>query len=296
GGAVHSRLSLPEHRPRQGRRRGRRAHAGGGQHRVRPLFQRNLGHGRLRRCRRRGRVVRRDAHARGLRPRRAGAHAGRPLVPGPGIRAARARPAPALFAGDRVLNRLRAILRHLLVWWLPLPIALVVLLCAFALWLAGTQPGTRMLLGAVAQQFDGRAEHVRGSILGGLQVGRLQLALPGAEVDIADLRLDVHWRALGRRQLHVRELSAGAARVALTPTDEAPPPDEPLVMPALPVEVVVDRLALGSLDLAVDGAPLPVTVSGLAASLAAGARNARLQLASLHLGHAQAEADLRGQV
>lgn len=194
------------------------------------------------------------------------------------------------------MNRLRAILRHLLVWWLPLPIALVVLLCAFALWLTGTQPGTRMLLGAVAQQFDGRAEHVRGSILGGLQVGRLQLALPGAEVDIADLRLDVHWRALGRRQLHVRELSAGAARVALTPTDEAPPPDEPLVMPALPVEVVVDRLALGSLDLAVDGAPLPVTVSGLAASLAAGARNARLQLASLHLGHAQAEADLRGQV
>ena len=81
------------------------------------------------------------------------------------------------------MNRLRAILRHLLVWWLPLPIALVVLLCAFALWLTGTQPGTRMLLGAVAQQFDGRAEHVRGSILGGLQVGRLQLALPGAEVE-----------------------------------------------------------------------------------------------------------------
>src|SRR5690606_7594376 len=92
---------------------------------------------------------------------------------------------------------------------------LVVLLCAFALWLAGTEPGTRMLLGVVAQQFDGRAEQVRGSVLDGLRVGRLQLALPGANVDIAGLRLDVQWRDLGHRLLHVREVSADSVQVAV---------------------------------------------------------------------------------
>ena len=193
------------------------------------------------------------------------------------------------------MNRLRAILRHLLVWWLPLPIGLVVLLCAFALWLAGTQPGTRMLLGVVAQQFDGAAEQVRGTILGGLRVGRLHLVLPGTEVDIADLHLDVQWRALGRRLLHVRELSAGSVQVGLTPTPEAPPADEPLSVPALPVDVTVDRLALGALDIKNDGVVLPLAITDLAASLRADARGAGLRLDSLRLDHAQAMAELQGQ-
>jgi len=193
------------------------------------------------------------------------------------------------------LNRLRALLRHLLVWWLPLPIMLVVLLCAFALWLTGTQPGTRMLLDVVAQQFDGRAEQVRGSVLGGLRVGRLQLALPGADVDIAGLRLDVQWRQLGQRLLHVRELSADRVRLALVSSPDAAPSDEPLAIPALPVEVALDRLALGALDLTIDGAALPVALGNLALSGQADARGARLRLARLRLEHAQAVAALRGQ-
>jgi len=193
------------------------------------------------------------------------------------------------------LNRLRAVLRHLLVWWLPLPVTLVVLACAFALWLAGTQPGTRMLLGVVAQQFDGRAEQVRGTILGGLRVGRLQLALPGTAIDIAGLHLDVQWRALGRRLLHVRELSAASVQVALTPTPDAPASDEPLAVPALPLDVAVDRVALGALDIQNDGVMLPLAISDLAAALHADARGARLRLDSLRLDHAQAVAELQGR-
>src|SRR5690606_5894201 len=135
-----------------------------------------MGDGRICRCRRCGRIVRRNGNACGLRGRAACAQAGRTHFSGSGVRSTRTWPAAALFVGDRVLKALRALLRHLLVWWLPLPIALVVLLCGFALWLTGTQAGTRMLLGVVAQQFDGRAENVKGTILAGVQVGRLQLA------------------------------------------------------------------------------------------------------------------------
>ncbi|MCD0505603.1 hypothetical protein LPZ50_21610, partial [Bordetella petrii] len=193
------------------------------------------------------------------------------------------------------MNRLRAVLRHLLVWWLPLPIMLVVLLCGFALWLTGTQQGTRMLLGAVAEQFDGSAENVRGTLLGSLQVGRLHLILPGTEVDIADLRLDVHWRALGQRQLHVRELSAGDVQVALTSAPESESTGEPLVLPELPVSLALDRLALGALHLSIDGTPLPLGIGELAGALSADAHGARLRLASLRLDHAQAIARLQGQ-
>ena len=198
------------------------------------------------------------------------------------------------------MKGLRAFIRHLLVWWLPLPILLVVLLVGFALWLTGTQPGTRMLLGVVAQQFDGQVEDINGSILDGLRVGRLQLALPGTEVELTDLHLDVRWRALGHRQLHVRELSAGQVRVALTTTADAPeePPedDAPFTMPDLPITAAVDRFALGALDVTMDGEPLPVAVSDLAVSLGVNGKDANLNIASLHVAHAQAIADLKGNV
>ena len=72
------------------------------------------------------------------------------------------------------LRTLRAILRHLLVWWLPGLAMLAVLACGFLFWLAGTQSGTR-LLPTAAQQLDGQALDVRGSVLRGLNVGRLEL-------------------------------------------------------------------------------------------------------------------------
>lgn len=187
--------------------------------------------------------------------------------------------------------------RHLLVWWLPVPITLVVLLCAFGAWLTGTQAGTRMLLTTVAQQFDGRAERITGSVLGGLNVGRLQLALPGVAIDIADLRLDVRWRALGERLLHVRELSAAHAYIALQPGVEPDPEPaaDPFALPALPVDIRLDRLALGSLDLRTNGEPVPVAIADLAAALQVDAQGAQLRLHSLHVAHGSEQADLSGQ-
>ena len=193
---------------------------------------------------------------------------------------------------------LRKFLRQVLVWWLPGLAMLAALAAGFIFWLVASQNGTRLLLTTAAQQLDGQALDVNGSILRGVTVGRLELVAGGAHVDIADLNLVVRWRALGDRLLHVRNLSAGSVRVAMTSPPQAPPAedgDEPFTMPELPVTIAVDRLALGDFQFIQDGQPLPVTLNDLSATLAAGRQGAQLRIASLRVGHEVGEADVTGQ-
>lgn len=193
---------------------------------------------------------------------------------------------------------LRKFLRHVLVWWLPGLAMLTVLAGGFLFWLVGSQNGTRLLLTTAAQQLNGQALDVNGSLLRGVSVGKLDLDVSGTRVDITDLRLDVHWRALGDRLLHVREVSAGSVHIALvTSPDTAPADDdgEPFSLPSLPVDIAVDRVALGDFQLDQDGQPLPVTLGNLDATFAAGKQGAQLRIASLHVGHEVGQADISGQ-
>ena len=175
---------------------------------------------------------------------------------------------------------------------------LTVLAGGFLFWLAGSQSGTRLLLTTAAQQLNGQALDVNGSLLRGVSVGKLDLDAGGTRIDITDLRLNVHWRALGDRLLHVREVSAGSVRVALAPSSDTPPAEddgEPFSLPALPVDIAVDRLALGDFQLEQDGQPLPVTLGRLEATFAAGKQGAQLRIASLRVGHEVGQADITGQ-
>ncbi|MGE8657771.1 MAG: translocation/assembly module TamB domain-containing protein [Achromobacter sp.] len=175
---------------------------------------------------------------------------------------------------------------------------LAVLACSFVFWLLASQTGTRLLLTTAAQQLDGQALAVRGSVLRGLQVGRLDLDIGGTRIGISDLHLKVHWRALGDRLLHVRELSAGSVEVVLAPGAQTPAdsqPEAPFTLPELPVDIAVDRLALGRFHLLQDGQPLPVTLGDLSATFAAGKRGAQLRIASLHVGHAVGQAQVSGE-
>lgn len=150
------------------------------------------------------------------------------------------------------MRALRKFLRQVLVWWLPGLAMLAVLACSFVFWLLASQTGSRLLLTTAAQQMGGQALDVRGAILRGLDVGRLDLTVGGTRIDITDLRLNVRWRALGDRLLHVRELSAGSVNIALTSSTEAPAadePSEPFTLPSLPVDIAVDRLALGDFQI-----------------------------------------------
>lgn len=193
---------------------------------------------------------------------------------------------------------LRKILRQILVWWLPGLAMLALLASGFLFWLVGSQNGTRLLLTTAAQQLDGQALDVSGSLLRGVSVGKLDLDVGGTRIDITDLHLDVHWRALGDRLLHVRDVSAGSVRVALTSSPDAVPEEDdgaPFTLPSLPVDIAVDRVALGDFQLDQDGQPLPVTLGDLNATFAAGKQSAQLRIASLRVGHEVGHADVSGQ-
>jgi translocation and assembly module TamB len=196
------------------------------------------------------------------------------------------------------LKALRKFLRHVLVWWLPGLAMLAVLAGGFLFWLVGSQNGTRLLLTTAAQQLNGQALDVSGSLLRGVSVGKLDLDVSGTRVDITDLHLDVNWRALGDRLLHVRDVSAGSVYIGLTATPETAPAEddgEPFSLPELPVDIAIDRVALGDFQLDQDGEPLPVTLGNLDATFAAGKQGAQLRIASLRVGHEAAQADISGQ-
>ncbi|RPJ93833.1 translocation/assembly module TamB domain-containing protein [Achromobacter xylosoxidans] len=196
------------------------------------------------------------------------------------------------------MKGLRKFLRHVLVWWLPGLAMLAVLAGGFLFWLVGSQNGTRLLLTTAAQQLNGQALDVSGSLLRGVSVGKLDLDAGGTRVDITDLHLDVNWRALGDRLLHVRDVSAGSVYIGLAASSETTPAEdngEPFSLPELPVDIAVDRLALGDFQLEQDGAPLPVTLGNLDATFAAGKQGAQLRIASLRVGHEAAQADISGQ-
>lgn len=160
-------------------------------------------------------------------------------------------------------------------------------------WLLGTENGTQMLLTQSVRQFGGTVTDVRGSVLQGLSVGRLTISLPEVALDIVELRLDVQWRDIIRRRVHLRELSAQSLHVALNATTASSAASASL--PVLPLQWVVDKLALGQFTLTQQGEVLPLQVRGLEASLRATAAGGTLLLSRLHLQHALAQGDFQGQ-
>ena len=198
------------------------------------------------------------------------------------------------------MSRARKLLRLLLVWWLPGLAMLAAGCAAFLAWLGGSQAGTALLLRTVAEQMNGRAEAVQGSLWQGVRVGGLSLVVPGtATIEARDLALQVDWRALSDRLLRVRELSAASLSVELsdlgTPPEDTADAQADAGPPGLPVRVAVDRLALGRLDVARGGQPLPVVVEGLDSTLAAG-EGVQWRIRAIEIGHALARARLQGEL
>ena len=176
------------------------------------------------------------------------------------------------------------VLRLFGLWVLPFIVTALMLLLGFAYWCAASQLGTRWLLRTAAAQMDGVAQGVHGTLRDGLYVEGLSLAVPGADVRIVGLHLKVLWSELLERRVHVDDLSAVRIDVALrsAPEDDAPA-GEPFRMPVLPVDVQVDRLALGGLGLTIDGEAPPVELLSVSTALMLDRR-----AASVRLDHLQA--------
>lgn len=194
------------------------------------------------------------------------------------------------------MRSLKYLLRLLVYWWLPALAMLLTIAVGFVVWALGSQPGTRFLLQTVSSQFGGEVREVRGSILGGLNIGHFSLNDPAFEVLLENARLDVNWLALGSKRLQIRELFAGRVLVALHSSKEDSAPEQgdeaPFAMPALPVSIALDKLAVGRFELLQDGQALPVGVSDVEAALFLGAAQAQLVLTQGRVTHEQAEVDL----
>lgn len=189
------------------------------------------------------------------------------------------------------------VLRRLLLWVMPPLVLLVMAVCGFIYWVAGTQPGTRWALITAAQQFDGQARGVSGTLWAGLRVGDFSMTVPGAAaLALTDFHLQVEWRELLDRRLHVNDLSAGSVDLNLLSDPDARPSAEPFTMPALPVRVAVDRFAVNELQISQDGTPLPLRVGPLSTALALDENGGQLLLRQLGVDHEMLRAELGGEV
>jgi translocation and assembly module TamB len=126
-------------------------------------------------------------------------------------------------------------------------------------------------------------------------VQSLSVKVPVVEIHLESLHLGVDWRELAHRRLHAQDISAGKLDINLLESNKVSS-EEPFSMPALPVRVQLDRVALGALNLSVGGEPILLNVQNLQASLKLSDENAALVFKSLELGRDAIQAKIEGEL
>lgn len=124
----------------------------------------------------------------------------------------------------------------------------VMIAAALGLVLLATPAGSAWLIGSVADLAGDRLTltGVRGTLLEGLAVDRLQLAAGRTTVVIEPAEISMNWPDLFRRRLRLTTARAETVRIDIAPR----PPDEPrsVVQPLLlPVVLATDSLEIGRL-------------------------------------------------
>jgi translocation and assembly module TamB len=173
---------------------------------------------------------------------------------------------------------------------------LVAVLCGFLYWSLTTEAGARWVLQTAAGPLQGQVQGIQGTIWKGLRVQRLELSLPDTAVALTDLHLQLKWDDLLQHKVHIQDLSAQQVDVDLSTPAQPAPASPPFKMPALPVSIVLDRFAVGQLNVRQDGKALPVSVRNLATSLSVSGQGAQLVLDSLEVANDSIGANLKGQV
>jgi len=184
-------------------------------------------------------------------------------------------------------------LRRVLVWTGPTLVLLLAVASGFLTWTLTTAQGSRWLLITAVRAVDGQVHEVQGSVLYGLRIGSLALSLPDVSVQARALQLDVNWWALWERRLHIQNLSAQSLALSIN-TAASPAPSN--MSTVLPIPVVLDRLALGRLEVRVNGAPLPLRVDALALAAHVTRERGQLAVQQLTLAHALGNAALQADV
>lgn len=184
-------------------------------------------------------------------------------------------------------------LRRFVIWAGPIAAMAVLVVGGFLYWVLATTQGGRWALVTATMQMGGTVSGVSGSVWQGLQVGHLSLPTQDFSIELTDLDLRVQWNRLLERQLHIENLSVSSLDISLTQADEVKPESEPFSMPVLPVQLRVDRLAVGGFSMSINEEPIPVDVGNLVTSLYLDAEQGQIRLNSLDLGHEQADVQLK---
>ncbi|MEO6984326.1 MAG: hypothetical protein ABI155_03175, partial [Paralcaligenes sp.] len=186
-------------------------------------------------------------------------------------------------------------LRRLFIGLGPAAVLLMAVACGFVYWCVATDAGTRWVVQTAVTQLDGQVEDVEGSIWGGVRIGHLNLALPEVAIKAEGLQLHVAWGEFLDRRLHIRLLVADQLELDVHQTP--PVPDAaPFKLPPLPVGVVLDRFALGTLKLQFDGQPAVMSVKDVVASLSMAGKGAQIAVHHVGIGYESMNLDLDGEL
>ena len=187
-------------------------------------------------------------------------------------------------------------IRRFFLWLGPTLVLLLIVACSFLAWSLGTESGTSWVLRTAVQQVQGEVSGIEGSIWRGVRVQRLAIKVPVVDVQLENLYLQVDWRDLTQRRLHAKDLSVDKLSIDIAQSADEAPSSEPFKVPALPIGLALDRIALGELDIRLNGEPILLNVRDLMASLAVTPQNAQLVFRSLQLGHDTLQADIEGEL
>ncbi|QEI08328.1 hypothetical protein FXN63_22680 [Pigmentiphaga aceris] len=165
-------------------------------------------------------------------------------------------------------------------------------------WLLASTNGARFALNTGLEQSGGTGvvDGVQGTLLDGLTIEHFQFANPTIDLSADKLRVTVNWTALRNRRVQVIELAAQRLSVnTISGPDDTPSSGFPASI-GLPIEVDLERMQLGTLDISQNGKPLPVSISELDASVVARLDGYRLTLNRIKVLGPDADATLRGTV
>jgi translocation and assembly module TamB len=173
-------------------------------------------------------------------------------------------------------------------------VLLLMVVLGFTGWVLRTNDGTRWALVTAVRLLDGQVSGIQGSLWKDVRIGQISVSFPGVSVQASGVHLNAQWRALLERRLHVRDLSVDHLAVQWdTPPEE--PDAQPFSMPALPVSIQADHIALNQLYLTQDGVQLPVTFHDFSSAVYVGQSGAQWVLQSLAVQNEALRLQLRGQ-
>ncbi|TCT11020.1 autotransporter secretion inner membrane protein TamB [Paralcaligenes ureilyticus] len=178
----------------------------------------------------------------------------------------------------------------------PAAVLLLAVACGFVYWCVATDAGTRWVVQTAVGQLDGQAEDVEGSIWSGVRIGRLDLALPEVTIKAQGLQAHVNWSEFLDHRLHIRLLTADQLELDVPAPPVPAPAAAPFKLPPLPVGIVLDRFALGTLKVQLDGQPIVMSVKDVVASLSTADKGALVSVHHIGLGYESMNMDMDGEL